>query len=324
MRFRLPLFLLLLALLPQGTPHAARAEQPVFEETFEDTRGFRWFGGPSRQGPEHQWQRVQDALERNRTRRAIRLATQLVRAWPDHPLAPKALILTGELHTRRDAPKKAFDAYQTLIDSYAGQFDYQDILDRQLALAENVQHRVYRALLTRYRQPEDAIPLYQKLITNAPHADITPELLFRIGQIHLEKNNPHEAIAEFNRLEDQYPGSPFAPLAAWHRAKAFESLTERFPTDNSTTLSAYQAYLYFTNTYPNHERAPEAHERMIHFYNRAAAHQYRLAVFYQENMDNPEAARVTLESLLQTYAESDWAVKAADRLETIKPTPTLQ
>ncbi len=309
------------ALVPQAS---AQSGSRSFEETFDDQRGFRWFGGPSRQGPEHQWERIEDALGAGRTRRAIRRANQLVRAWPDDNLAPKAQRLIGDVYIERGNPEAAFDAYQTLINAYAGQFEYQEILDLQLELAEEVQNRVIRAVFTRYTQPQDAIPLYSQLITNAPHADITPELMFRIGAIFLEKRKPREAIEEFNLMEERFPDSEFAMKSAWHRAQAFERLTKRFPTDASTTLSAWQAYVYFVNTYPQAEFAPEARERMRHFYNQAAENQYRLAVFYEERMSKPKAARVTLETLLQEFSGSDWAVKAADRLESLQPTPTLQ
>lgn len=311
----------MLLLMPSSFSHAANRE---FEESFDDQRGFRLFGGPSRQGPEHQWERIQTALKAGRTRRAIRRATQLVQAWPDADQAPRAQQLIGELHTERGNPEAAFEAYQTLINAYAGQFDYQEILDRQLALAEEVQHRVIRAVFTRYTQPQDAIPLYRQLITNAPHAGITPELMYRIGEIYLEKRKPREAIEAFNLMEERFPESEFAMKSAWHRARAFERLARRFPTDASATLSAWQAYLYFVNTYPESEFAPEAAKRMRHFYNQAAENQYQLAVFYAERMSKPEAARVTLETLLQEFSTSDWAVKASDRLEALQPTPTLQ
>ncbi len=319
-------FLLLLLLTPParipGT--TAYAGNDAFEESFEARRGFRLFGGPSRQGPDHQWERIEEAIEAGRTRRAIRRANQLVRAWPDHDLAPKAQRLIGDLYIEPGNPEAAFEAYQTLINAYAGQFDYQEILDIQLKLAEEVQHRIIRALFARYTQPQDAIPLYRQLITNAPHADITPELMYRIGSIFLEKRKPREAIEEFNQLEERFPDSEFAMKAAWHRAQAFERLAKRFPTDASTTLSAWQAYVYFVNTYPASDFAPEARERMQHFYNQAAENQYQLAVFYEERMSRPEAARVTLETLLQEFSGSDWAIKAADRLEALQPTPTLQ
>lgn len=318
--------LLYAALLLCGTVllYPSRAGAEAFEESFEDQRGFRLFGGPSRQGPEHQWERIEEAKEAGRTRRAIRRARQLVLAWPDHELAPRAQRLIGDLYRKRGNPEAAFDALQDLINAYAGLFDYQEVLDLQLELAEEVEHRVTRALFTRYTQPQDAIPLYRQLIINAPHADITPELMFRIGDIQLNRRRFRDAVEEFNLLEERFPDSEFAMKGSWHRARAFDRLARRYPTDASVVLSAWQAYLSFLNTHPGSEYADEAEERMTHYYNLAAERQYQLAVFYEERMSKPEAARVTLESLLQEFSESDWAVRAADRLEILQPTPTLQ
>jgi outer membrane protein assembly factor BamD (BamD/ComL family) len=327
MRFRIfPLLTALLALqhLPVPTGFSVYAGGQAFEESFDDQRGFRLFGGPSRQGPEHQWERIQEAMEAGRLRRAIRRANQLVRAWPDHELAPAAQRLVGDLYRERGNIEAAFNAYQALIDAYAGLFDYQEILDIQLELAEELQHRVIRALFTSYTQPQEAIPLYQQIIINAPHAEITPELMFRIGDIHLQRRKFREAIDAFNQVEDRFPDSEFAMKAALNRARAFERLARRFPTDASTTISALHAFAHFLDNYPDAEAVDEARERMEYFYDLAARNQYELAVFYETRMSKPEAARVTLQTLLQEFSESEWAVKAATRLETLQPTPTLQ
>jgi len=323
MQFRISILLrlALLALLTGLPPlHADRG----FEETFENQRTFRIFGGPTREGPEAQWDRVREFVAQNKLRRAIRHAGYLVQTWPDHPRAPEAQKLIGDLQVKRGKHKEAFLAYQVLIDAYAGQFNYGDLIRTQIGLARAVETREIRALISRYTDPLDAVPLYRQIITNAPHAVETPSLLFGIGEIFMEKRKHAEAIVEFDLLEQRYPAHPLALHAACRRAEAYERLARRHATDASTTRSAWMAYRYFLETYPQAEQATttKARAQEKYFYNRLAGMHFEQARFYQENMRRPGAALVAFQAMVQQFPDSEWTEEAVQRIQDLQPTPT--
>lgn len=320
MQFRRSLFLRLTLLGLILSPLSAPADR-AFEETFENQRSFRLFGGPTREGPEAQWERVQDFVKQDRLRPAIRHAGFLVGTWPDHPRAPEAQKLIGDLQARRNRPKEAFHAYQLLIDAYAGQFNYSELIRTQIELARSVETREIRALFGRYTDPLEAVPLYRQIITNAPHAEETPALLFRIGEIFMEKSQPAEAIAEFDLFEQRYPAHPLAKQAALRRAEAYARLARRHATDASTTRSAWLAYRYFLQTYPGAEEVEEARKQEQYFYNRLAGMHFEQARFYQENMRRPDAALVAFQSMVQQFPDSTWTEEAVQRIQDLQPPP---
>jgi hypothetical protein len=43
-------------------------DRPIHDESIESTRSFSIFGGPTREGPEAQWQQVQESVENIRLR----------------------------------------------------------------------------------------------------------------------------------------------------------------------------------------------------------------------------------------------------------------
>lgn len=299
-------------------PHAGFAGRP-FDETLEERRGFHLFGGPSREGPEAQWERVQEHVENNRLRRAIRHAGYLADTWPSHPLAPEALRLRADLFFARGNYIRAFEAYQRLIDGYAGQIDYEEILNQQLEAATRTEQSTSWAVFGRYSDPLEAVPLYRQLVTNAPHLEIAPELVFRIGEIYMRKRRFSEAIQEFDLLEQRYPNSPFAIKAAWRRAEAFARIANRHPTDAGPEKSAWSAFVYFLETYPHAEEAEEAREREREFFNRIARRRYEQARFYEVNMRRPDTALAVYLNLVEQFPDSEWTERALQRIEYLSP-----
>ena len=292
-----------------------------YEETIDERRGFRLFGGPTREGPEAQWARVEDFIARERIRAAIRHSRYLVNAWPDHPRAVDAQRMIADLQFARENYEEAFQAYQELIDNYAGMFNYNEILEQQLICAERVQAQSTWALFGRYNNPENAVPLYRQFITNAPHLEITPELIHRIGEILMEKRKYAEAIQEYDLLEDRYPQSPYSVKAAFRRAEAFAKIAERHPTDLGPSRSALAAFSYFVEAYPHSEQAETAMERREHFYNHLAAQKYEQARFYEENMRRPDAALATYEAVISQFPDSSWTEKARERINRLNQPP---
>lgn len=303
------------AITPQSPARQA------FEEDFESQRTFRLLGGPSREGPEAQWQRVQDFAERGRRRTAIRHARYLVETWPDHPRAPESLRLISDMQTERGNYALAFDALQRLIDGYAGMFDYNEVLALQLNLAERLEQRTVRALFGTFNDPSEAIPLFRQLVTNAPHAPETPDWIYRIGKIHLQRRNFEEAIQEFDLLEQRYPTHPLAEQAAIRRAETFARLARRHPTDAAAQQSAWQAFMFVLEAYPATEARETVEQEATTFLNRLAGMRYEQARFYQENMRRPDAALVAFRSLVQQFPESEWAGPAQKRVQALQPAP---
>lgn len=314
---RFLIFLILGALSGPGAVFT-QAGTP-YEETIDDTRsrGFRLFGGPSREGPEAQWERVQSFVENDRLRPAIRHAGYLVNTWPDHPRAVEAQRLIADLHFAREQYERAFEAYQVLIDQYAGMFDYDEVLNQQLHSAEKVEKQTTWALFGRYNNPLEAVPLYRQLITNAPHLEITPELLFRIGEIQMSKGKHADAIREFDLLEQRYPRSEYSVQAAFRRAEAFGKISKRYPTDLGPARSALAAYRYFLEAYPGSEQAEIARERVTEFRDALARRHYDMAKFYEENMRRPDAALAAYEALTEQFPDSSWTESAKRRIQKL-------
>jgi tetratricopeptide (TPR) repeat protein len=290
--------------------------RPAYDESIDSTRKFSLFGGPSREGPEAQWERVETFVSHNRLRPAIRHARHLVEAWPDHPLAVKAQRLRADLHFAREEYVKAFQAYQGLVDHYIGNFDYDEVLRQQLESARRTEHKEYSAFLGlgSFTQPLEAIPLYRQLLTNAPYIAEAPKILFDMGEIYFRKRQFMDSIQEYRLMEQRYPNSPFAEKAALRLSEAYARIAKRNPTDIRPREGEYSSLSQFLLRYPQSEHIEEVRERRKVSYDKLAKIRFDQAQFYEHVMNRPEAAIVGYQSLLKQFPDSEWTVEARERI----------
>jgi len=287
-----------------------------FEESFEANRDFHLFGGPSRKGPEDQWERCLRFEEKGKTTKALRHARYLVETWPDHPLAIEALDLRARLYFSEEQYRFAFDSYQALIDDYTGLFNYDVILSKQLECARKMEDKKYSALfgLSYYKQPLEAIPMYEQILVNAPHIQDAPEILLTIGEIYMRKSQYMKAVTQFTKLEQTFPESSFSETAALRKADAFRRRGKQVPTDLQPLEAELLALDHFLQTYSTSEKLEEVRLRKSEVYNLLAKARYDKGRFYETNLRNPDAALRTYESLLEQYPDSEWTAPAEERI----------
>lgn len=304
---------------------SACSSKKSFQESFEDSRNFHLFGGPSKKGPEDQWERCLEYAKAGKTRKTLRHTRYLVETWPDHPLAIKALRLRAGVYFADEQFNFAFDTYQALIDDYSGLFDYDEVLSQQLECARSMETKKYSAMfgLSHYLQPLEAIPLYEQILINAPHIQDAPEILLTIGEIYMRKGQYLKAVREFTTLEQTFPESPFSEIAAWRKTEALSSRAKQVPTNLQPLLAELAALDLFLDTYPNSERIEEARTRKGGVYNQLAKSRYEKGRFYETSLRNPEAALITYKSLIEQYPDSEWTAQAEERiLELSESNPT--
>jgi len=291
-------------------------DRPVYDESIESERKFSMFGGPTREGPEAEWARVEKAVEDGKLKRAIKYTAYLVKAWPDHPRAVDAQRMQGDLYFAREQYQKSFDAYQSLIDGFAGRFDYEAVLRMQLEAARKLENQTYHAFfgLSSYQQPDQAIPLYRQLLTNAPRMAEAPRILHAIGEIYFREEDYMEAVREFRLLEQRYPSHPLSEEGVLRMADAYASQADRNPTDIRPREGELDTLTYFVRRFPDSERLEAARIRRKTAYDKLAGIRYGQARFYEKNLRRPQAAVEVYQSLLQQFPDSEWTAPARERI----------
>jgi outer membrane assembly lipoprotein YfiO len=298
-------------------------KEPEPETTTPTTSRKRpsFFHRPAEKSAPRQLEYAKGLMERGKLRKASKQLNALVHAWPESPEAVVAQQTYAELLEKRGYPRDAFDEYQYLVEHYAGQFPYGAVLDRQFRLANQVMmaRRAKFLFLPGYTVPEDALPLFEKVVRNAPDWSQAPQAQFMVGVINQDARNYDEAVDAYGALLNRYPHSPFAEEASFRRAESlYKGVLHDNPRDEQSCRSALSAMAAFLRDYPGSANEATAQKCLDELKDRLADMYYERAEFYDRIARKPKSAILAYEDFLRVCPSSGRASEVSERLEALK------
>src|SRR6516165_7494202 len=127
---RLSLAALFLLLLPVRTP-APLVYRAGEGWTYEPVGGGKW----TRTRAKEQLEIAQKAFDEKDYKLALKAAQRVVKVWPLSDYAPQAQYLVGRCYEATGKEEKAFAAYQKILEKNPKINNYDEILQRQYAIA---------------------------------------------------------------------------------------------------------------------------------------------------------------------------------------------
>lgn len=278
------------------------------------------FRRPAQDDPTDQFTHAEDLEDQGRWRRARRAYDTLVRHWHDSPEAPKAQFKIALLLYNNGKYRKAFDAFQYLVDFYAGRFPYADVLDYQLRIANHVVADRWGDVLflPGFPAPERALPLLKQLIDNAPNWDKAPSVRMSIGMIHEDLNELEQAVTAYETVEHHHPDSDEAKTAAFRKAYCLYQLSEKTPRDEKQCRAALSALASFLAHYKKSANQAEAETYLQELKSRLAEMYYQRARFYDTIAKRPAAALIAYRDFLKKFPAAKQAHDAHRRMQELK------
>ena len=262
-------------------------------------------------------------LERGKITAARKQLEIFVKRWPDSERAAVAQKAVGDLYFQQGKSKKAFEAYEMLIQKYyTGIQGYDSVLENQLAIADAEMERVrMRWMFGGYTAPERAIPYLESIIRNAPQWDRTPEMQYRIGEAYQKNDNHEMAIVAHTVVEYRYSDSAIAEEAAFSKIESLRELVRSTPYSLNLREEAERAVRLYTSVYPGSEHRLEVDTFGRALYNSSARATYEIGDFYERVPVPPrnESARIYYEKVIELYGGTEYALMAAERLRVLFP-----
>ena len=283
-------------------------------------RGIHWYRSPDCATATQQMALADKYFKEQRFHKAANAYQALVYAWPDSPEAPRAQFALARAQEQRELFVKAFDEYQYLFDYYPGHFDYMDVLNRQFKLANYLMATPRGAWLFfhGFQAPERALPLFEKIIRNAPTGPQAAIAQLDIGIIHETNDELEEAIAAYEILQNRYNDENLLPQASFREAHCLYKLYLDRPNDENACNAARAGLVQYIRTYPQHEQVEKAREYLKITNTQQEARALNLARYYDRIAHRPKAAIVAYEEFLRTYTSSEFAPDARQRLEALR------
>lgn len=319
---RVPLFILMMAayLLPLASVPAK-----PYEETQKRHSWFS-FNRPAKKNPTDQLAHADRLFAQGKLKKAGKAYRALAVTWPGSPESVPAQLRYARSLDARGKTEKAFEAYQDLMEANAGGFPYDDVLQRQFEIAQEVMNmrRGRLLLFGGFKAPERAIPLFEDVVKNGPRSPHAPEAQYLVGRANEIAGQLELAVVAYMTAQHRYPDSPFAEKASFGRARALYRLSEESPNDEEALEQAWAAVVLFLNTYPRSEERELASAYRDTLLSRRARVAYDKAQFYDKLARKPAAALQAYRSFVRMFPGSEWVAVAQTRIDQLAATVEMK
>lgn len=265
--------------------------------------------------------RIDEAFQNNNFQLAVDLCDEINQKSTKPANKARALVLKADALVELGEDEEAFQVYQSSIEKYPVYIKYNDVVKKQLAIA-NREYELVRGRDSIFLDRSKAINYFKKVITNAPFAEDAPFLLLRVAILQKDDDQPEEAIQSYRTLVKRYRTSTEAGYARVNLAQHYLNLLDKIEGDQRLIDEAKSQLILFTQQFTSHPMLSEAERRLKQIYNIEAERLYLLALFYNRKDTphyRPAAAKKYLYKLLIEYGESDFADPAKEILATIDP-----
>lgn len=152
---------------------------------------------------------------------AIKTYRLIVQQYPDNrKVSAEALLHLGICYEKIGMPQ-AYDTYQDIIDKYAEQQDEVALAQRRIdhlkAFADDLNEKAEQHMnkgneLFNLWEYESAIKEYEKVIELRPNTSLAQNALYYIGQSWFKAGQFDAALAAFEKLLNEFPGSNMTPV----------------------------------------------------------------------------------------------------------------
>lgn len=301
-------------------PTAIAANTNAYVETGPHHSWFwLFFRGPKKNNPKDQMEYAYGLMTNRQFKAASSEYRALVQRWPNASEAPQAQYMYAQLLESRGKYVDAFDAYQYLIEKYAPLFPYDAILEKMFSIAERVvvTRRAQFLFFPGFSTPEQAVPLYEAIVSNAPQWELSPLSQYRVGQAYDQGSEFDKAITAYTLAMYRYPGTSIAERSAFAKASDLYIISETSPNDKGAMDAAWAALTVFINTHPNSELKAQALAYRTDLFQRRSHSAYEKARYYDKLAHKPSSAILAYQRFIQEYPHSDWTTLAESRIKEL-------
>jgi len=304
-----------LAVLPVKTP-APLVYRAGEGWSWEPIGGAKWI----RQRAKDQLDVAQEFFDQKNYGVARAAARRTVRTWPLSDYAPQAQFLVARCLEERGQDEKAFDEYQKLLTKYPKIDIYDDILQRQYAIANKylAGKWFYFWMVIPYKSSEHTAQLYEKVVKNGPYSKIGPVAQLSSGAAQEKGKHYAAAVKAYERAADRYHYSKEIAADALYKAgMAYTKQASTAEYDQSIAGKAIASFTDFMTLYPDDPRVAEAQKTIATLKTEQARGSFGIAHYYEKKKRWDGALIYYNESVLKD-PNSKFAEEARQRIEQIK------
>lgn len=310
-----------LAVLPVKTP-APLVYRPGEGWSWEPVGGTKW----TRTRAKDQLDVAQAAFDQKNYGLAERAARRTVHVWPFSDYAPQAQFLVARSYEERGKDEKAFKAYQQLLQKYPKIENYEEVLQRQFAIANKyLDGKWFKFLVIfPYRSSDKTAKLFEDVVKNGPYSAVAPAAQMNIGAAHEKGHDYVAAVKSYERAADRYHLQKGVAADALYKAgQAYLKQATTAEYDQSIAGKAIATFNDFMTLYPDDPRVADCQKTILTLKTEQSRGNFTIAQYYEKKKHWDGALIYYNESVLRD-PNSPYADQARQRIESIKARKVAQ
>lgn len=264
---------------------------------------------------------AQQAFEKKDYKLAAKAGRRVVRVWPFSDFAPDAQYLVGRSHEERQLDEKAFKAYQQLIEKYPKAQNYNEVVERQYAIANRYlagQWFKLWGVIPFFSSMDKTVQMYDKLLKNGPYSDVAPQAQMNIGAAREKQSDFPAAVKAYESAADKYHDRKQVAADALYKAGlAYLKQASTAEYDQSIAGQAIATFTDFMTLYPQDPRVGEAQQHIAALRTEQARGSMIVARFYEKKRQW-DGALVYYNEVLIRDPQSKYADEARLRIDEIR------
>ncbi len=264
---------------------------------------------------------AQQAFDAKNYSIAMKAARRTVSVWPFADYAPQAQYLLGRCYEAKEHDEAAFKAYQKLIERYPKVPNYDEVILRQMAIANRYLagqwFRVF-GYVPLFPSMDKTIKLYEQVIKNGPYSEMAPLAQINIGVAQERKfvKDYPEAARAYERAADKYADRKEGVDALYKAGETYFKQAKEAEYDQSIAAQSIATFTDFATLHPNDKRVPEAQKKIDALKAEQARGSYEIARYY-ERRNKWEGAKIYYNDVLSKDPNSPFAEEARQRIDSI-------
>src|SRR5688500_1968999 len=150
---------------------------------------------------------AKEAFDKKDYKLSTKAARRVVRVWPFSDYAPEAQYLVGRSYEERKLDEKAFKAYQALVEKYPKSANYNEVVERQYAIANRYlagQWFKLWGVIPFFSSMDKTVQMYEKLLKNGPYSAVAPNAQMNIGAAREKQSDYPAAVKAYEAAADRY------------------------------------------------------------------------------------------------------------------------
>lgn len=282
------------------------------------SEGAKWV----RKRAKDQLQVAQEAFDRQQYGLALKAARRVVKVWPLADYAGPAQYLVGRCFEARKMDERAFKEYQIALLRYPKMPNYDDVLQRQYAIAGRFMKGQWFKLwgyIPFFPSMEKTAHLFEQIVRNGPYNVTGSQSQMNLGAVREKQLDYPLAVKAYERAADRYHDRPeVASEALFKAGMAWNKQAKRAEYDQSIAKASIEDFQDFATLYPDDKRVPETQKIIASLRTEQARGAYDTARFY-ERYKRWQGALVYYNEVLLKDPNSPFAPAARARIEKLKP-----